>query len=77
MPQSYSKLKKEALAMPLDKRADLAADLLESLDKLTPEEVDRLWAEEGERRLRAYRTGKMKALDGPETVAKIRARLKA
>lgn len=41
MPQTYSKLRKKALAMPYKKRADLAVDLITSLDKPSQEEVDR------------------------------------
>ena len=66
-------LLEKVLALPKAEQAEIVEALMESLEQLTPEESERLWAEEGERRLRAYREGKMKALPGPETIAKLRA----
>jgi hypothetical protein len=51
---------REALALPEVKRADLAADLLASLDRPSaddPETVGALWAEEIERRARGVVAG--------------------
>ncbi len=45
----------EALKLPAKERADIAAELLSSLDEAEtddPAEVERLWAEEAERRAR-------------------------
>ncbi|MBL0058497.1 MAG: addiction module protein [Elusimicrobia bacterium] len=47
------------LRMPLKKRAHLAEQLIASLDNLTVEEREELWAEEAERRYQAYKRGKM------------------
>jgi putative addiction module component (TIGR02574 family) len=46
------KLREEALALPTEERADLAAELLASLDGEPDEDVERAWAEEIERRAR-------------------------
>lgn len=46
---------REALALPLDERADVAAELLASLDDAAaerPDEVEAAWAAEIERRAR-------------------------
>ena len=44
-------LLRQALNLPTDKRAELAARLLRSLDELTDEEAEALWAAKAERRL--------------------------
>lgn len=46
-----------ALNLPINDRAALAERLLASLDDLDELESDRLWGEEAERRLAAYRDG--------------------
>ncbi len=66
-------------AMKLDpkKRARLAAQLIESLreeeEKLSPEEWERLWAQEAERRLEELRQGKAKEIPAEEVFARARA----
>lgn len=52
----------------LDKFADeaLAGKLLLSLDEYTPSEVERLWLDEAERRLEAYRAGRAEGIPGDE-----------
>ena len=47
---SNEKLEAEALKLDPGARARLASKLLESLDDLSAEEIDRLWAEEANRR---------------------------
>jgi len=47
------KLYEEALELPLTERAELAADLLASLDGEPDEDVEAAWATEIERRARA------------------------
>ncbi|MCW8132573.1 MAG: addiction module protein [Planctomycetota bacterium] len=77
MPKSAAQIKKEALSLPIERRAELAEELLASLSNPSPEELKNIWAEEAERRLKAYRSGKTKGIANEEAVAKIRARLKA
>ena len=57
----------EALKLPIDRRADLAAALLKSLDGEPEEEVEAAWAVEIERRLRDFQDGNV-SLDDWETV---------
>jgi uncharacterized protein YaeQ len=43
-------LENEALGLPSQERAQLAFDLIESLEVLSPSEVEQLWAQEAQRR---------------------------
>jgi putative addiction module component (TIGR02574 family) len=43
-------LEREVLKLPAEDRARLARELLESLDELQPQELDRVWLEEASRR---------------------------
>lgn len=46
-------------------RFDVVDQILRSLDRPDPE-IDRIWLEEAERRLRAYREGKVKGIPAEE-----------
>lgn len=48
-------------------RFELIDELLHSLDRPDPE-IDRVWIEEAERRLAAYRTGRMKGIQARDVV---------
>ena len=55
MPSRAQKVLRDALALPLDERADVAAELLASLDEAAveqPGDVEAAWATEIERRAR-------------------------
>ena len=47
---TIEELKKEALRLGSEGRADLARELLSSLDSLSETEIERLWVEEAKRR---------------------------
>src|SRR3954453_21647213 len=64
----------EALGLPLKARAELARELLDSLDNLSEEENDQLWAEEAERRYAEYKAGNIRASDADEVFARLRDR---
>jgi putative addiction module component (TIGR02574 family) len=53
----------EALKLPTDKRAELAAELLRSLDGEPDEDVETAWAAEIERRVRDVEAGKARFED--------------
>jgi len=57
---------RKALALDIQDRARLAERLLASLDELSEDEAERLWAEEAERRLKEYRAGRAKAVSAEE-----------
>ena len=55
-----------ALSLEVRDRAALAERLLASLEELTEEEANRLWAEEAQRRLEEYRAGRAQAVQADE-----------
>ena len=59
------------LALKLDpaERFELVDQILHSLDRPDPE-MDRIWLEEAERRLAAYRAGKVKGIPAEEIFGK-------
>ena len=60
MPSRAQQLLQDALALPLDERADVAAELLASLDEAKaehPADVEAAWAGEIERRARRVMAG--------------------
>ena len=60
-----------ALSLNVQDRAALAERLLASLEELSEEEAERLWAEEAQRRLQEYRAGRAKALPAEEVAKKV------
>jgi len=50
-----------AMQLELAERFEVAEELLRSVEQADPE-IDRLWLEEAERRLAAYRAGKVKGI---------------
>jgi len=52
----------QALDLDLKDRARLAERLLESLDGVSEEEIQELWLDEAERRIKEYRAGRMEAV---------------
>ena len=58
MMQEAQKLLKQALAVPEKERADLAGNLIESLDQTVDENAEAAWQEEIARRLEEVRSGK-------------------
>jgi putative addiction module component (TIGR02574 family) len=60
MTSRVQALLREALALPVEERADVAAELLASLDEAPaddPTEVEAAWAQEIERRARRVMSG--------------------
>ena len=60
MPSRAQALLRDALALPLDERADVAAELLASLDDAEaehPDDVEAAWAADIERRARRVMSG--------------------
>lgn len=61
---------KDALNLDVGDRAALAQELLTSLEQLSEEEAERLWAQEAQRRLEEYRAGRAKAVAAEEVAKK-------
>jgi putative addiction module component (TIGR02574 family) len=57
MPTRLDKIMQESLHLPLEERAQLVGELLLSIDQPSVDEVERLWLDEAEVRLQAYRAG--------------------
>lgn len=68
------KLLEEALLLPADEQASLVEKLLPSLNLSTEAEVNRLWAEEAERRVSRIEAGKIELIPGKEVFANIQAK---
>lgn len=64
----------EALSLPADARLSLVEKLLTSLNLPIDKEIDRLWAEEAERRVAQIDAGEVKLVPGEEVFSKIRAK---
>jgi putative addiction module component (TIGR02574 family) len=68
----------KALALPKKARAQLAHQLLESLqpaeEKISRKEWNRLWRAEALKRLKELESGKVKAIPGDRVMAELRAK---
>lgn len=64
----------EALSLPADARLMLVESLLASLNLPVADEIDRLWAEEAERRVSAVEAGEARLVPGEEVFSRLRAK---
>jgi putative addiction module component (TIGR02574 family) len=75
---SKDEIFRAALALSEDARAELAGQLLGSLDDsdqdLDQEEIERLWALEAKDRIAAYERGEIEAIPGEEVLASLKRR---
>jgi putative addiction module component (TIGR02574 family) len=71
---TVDELMREAMRLAPNERADLARELLVSLDDLSESEVERLWLEEAERRRKAVLAGESELIPADEVFARIRAK---
>ncbi|MCK5519796.1 MAG: addiction module protein [Candidatus Marinimicrobia bacterium] len=60
----------ETLALPIDIRTLLVSELLESLNK-TDKEIDKMWAEEAEKRVKEITSGEVKTIPGEKVFEEI------
>lgn len=70
-----STIEKEALSLDLSSRAQLASSLLRSLDDLSEEETERLWAEEALRRDAEWDSGEVVGIPLDSATAEARSRI--
>ncbi len=64
MTEAARDLLSRVLALPLNERARMAAELLASLDdEVPPQEVEAAWASEIQRRVAAARAGELESTD--------------
>ena len=79
MNRTLEQLRSEALRLPMEGRARLAATLLESLEggaERVEREIEEMWANEAEQRLRRHEAGEVEAVPATEVLADIRQRIR-
>jgi len=72
MNATLEQIAREALLLTPAQRAELADLLVGSLDSTPPDEIQRLWIEEANRRLEEVRSGKVKPIPGEDVLAEAR-----
>jgi putative addiction module component (TIGR02574 family) len=76
MKRDEPSIEEQATRLSHRERARLALRLIESLEPGRDENVDELWLDEAERRLREYEEGRETARDAEEALSDIERRLK-
>ena len=66
MEMKFDEISTAALQLSVEERAQLAGSLLLSLDEPSESEVERLWLEEAERRLKEFREGRVSGIPADE-----------
>jgi len=74
MGTTTDRVVEEALSLPADARLSLVDKLLASLNLPIDKEIDRLWAEEAERRVSQIEAGEVKLVPGEQVFSRIRAK---
>jgi putative addiction module component (TIGR02574 family) len=74
MTTATGRVFEEALSLPADARLSLVEKLLNSLNLPVDEEIERLWADEAERRVSQLDAGEANLIAGEEVFSKIRAK---
>lgn len=74
MPPSLPEIEKNALQLSAEDRARLAVRLLSSLEETTesPEEIEKLWIAEAERRFQELRDGVVQGIPARDVFAELR-----
>ncbi|HXJ96831.1 MAG TPA: addiction module protein [Terriglobia bacterium] len=72
MSKQGAQLLEEALSLPPAERAQLAEQILTSLDFGERSEIDALWAQEAEERLDAFERGQLKAIPAADVFRDIK-----
>jgi len=76
MITELEKCEKQAKQLPMHERTILIRHLIEGLDELDEQELERLWIREASRRFEEYKIGNIKARPGAEVFSHVRAKLK-
>lgn len=76
MSELAKKFADEASLLPREDRVELVEKLLQSLNTPCLIDIDKLWAEEVEKRINEYEDGKVEALEGKQIFKEIRERFK-
>jgi putative addiction module component (TIGR02574 family) len=73
MTSISKKIEQEVLSLPVHDRIELIDRLIESLNLPRDPEIDRLWAEEGERRFSDLETGSVVPTPGSRVFSNIKS----
>lgn len=76
MSMDADAIRREALSLPPEKRAELAEQLLSSLEPLSESEVEQLWFAEAARRAAEIDSGKAKRYSAEEVRAQAQSLLR-
>lgn len=76
MPPQLANVKNDALLLSVGERAELAKDLLVSLDGAAEADIEKAWDIEICRRINDVESGEAKLIDADEVLAKVKRRLK-
>ncbi|MBV9494741.1 MAG: addiction module protein [Acidobacteria bacterium] len=74
MAKDLHELEAAALRLDPSSRAALAKTLIDSLDDLSDDQYEQLWADEAEARYADFLAGRTTAIDGDEVFARARTR---
>ena len=76
MAHSLPDVEKDALRLPAEDRARLAVRLLSSLEETaeSPEEIEKLWIAEAERRFQELRDGVVQGIPARDVFAQLRTK---
>jgi len=75
MTKLAQKFANESQFLSREDRAELVEKLLLSLNIPIQTDIDRIWADEAERRVIEYNEGKIESIDGEKVIKEIRDRL--
>jgi putative addiction module component (TIGR02574 family) len=75
MASPAREVESRALRLPRKERARLAQRLISSLDQELSPDVDKLWLQEAERRLRELKSGRAAGIPAEKVVRKARSTL--
>lgn len=74
MSSRLQEVQNQALELDIDDRSTLARVLIDSLDATTPEELERLWLAEVERRHTEVERGEVEMIPAEQVLHRLRAR---
>jgi putative addiction module component (TIGR02574 family) len=73
---TYEEVMSAAMTLPANERVMLAEHLIDSIDAEDQERIDRLWAEEAQRRMKEIEDGVVTPIPGEEVMRRLRSRYK-
>ncbi|OGF61539.1 MAG: addiction module antitoxin RelB [Candidatus Fischerbacteria bacterium RBG_13_37_8] len=76
MSSKIKEIEREALRLSLHERAQLAENLIISLDKQKDPEAEKLWIEEIKRRYQEYKKGRVKTKPAEKVFNEARSKIK-